>query len=120
MQIEMGYTDLFSLEPVDVDLRKFSDKDPIYEEFVDMRLKELEEEGEDINVDGGAEKLHKEANKQIQKTEKLESKTLKMPFLTFLDIYNIIPNSDEVVPLIATIRKIQGMLDHKFYQHLQF
>ena len=116
----MGYTDLFSLEPVDEDLRKFSDKDPIYEEFVDMRLKELEEEGEDINVDGGAEKLHREANKMIQKTEKLESKLLiNFPFFNlFLDIYNIIPNSDEVVPLIATIRKIQGLLDHKFYQHL--
>lgn len=74
MQIELGYTDLFSLEPVDQDLRKFSDKDPIYEEFVELRLKELEEEGEDIIVEKGAEKLHRDANQNIQKTEKIESK----------------------------------------------
>lgn len=76
MQIELGYTDLFSLEPVDEDLRKFSDKDPVYKEFVDMRIKELEEKGEDINVDKGAELLHLEANKNIQKIEKIERKHL--------------------------------------------
>jgi hypothetical protein len=45
MQLELGYTDLFSLEPVDSSNRKFSDKYPTFIEFIKAKNLAEEEQG---------------------------------------------------------------------------
>lgn len=50
MQIELGYTDLFSLEPVDTRNRKFSDKATNFIEFIKARNQQKVEEGMDVDL----------------------------------------------------------------------
>jgi hypothetical protein len=48
MQIEMGLTDLFSLEPVDSRLRNYSRKSPSFVEQIEEENREEKEAGVDL------------------------------------------------------------------------
>jgi hypothetical protein len=51
MQIELGHSDLFSLEPVDQDRRKMSEKKIQFKEFIDLCNQKIEEEGIAVDIE---------------------------------------------------------------------
>jgi hypothetical protein len=51
MQLELGFTDLFSLEPVDECNRKFSDKYPTFIEYIKAKNLAEQEQGQVIDLD---------------------------------------------------------------------
>lgn len=53
----MGYTDIFSLEPVDEDLRPYNLKSRVFKEFKDMKKREREMYGEAVDVNDEQAKL---------------------------------------------------------------
>ena len=76
MQIELGHTDLFSLEPVDGQNRKYSDKRPIFTEFIKVKNQEREEDGVDID-------LNKSHDKFSSIDSEFENKNSKSWFLEY-------------------------------------
>lgn len=56
MQIELGYTDLFSLEPVDIHNRKFSDKAPNFFEYIKAKNQQKYAEGIDVDLENPSKK----------------------------------------------------------------
>ena len=57
MQIELGYTDLFSLEPVDIQLRPFSHKKKVFKEFMDAKERQRKYIGEVVDILNDAHKF---------------------------------------------------------------
>lgn len=55
MQVELGHSDLFSLEPVDEDNRKLSDKKVQFKEFIEWQNNNIEQQGLAVDINDNAD-----------------------------------------------------------------